>query len=236
MLRKHTDSGRLFFGVPLMAGDWIKVRTRLLEDPAVFRMSDMLGLSVEAVGGHLIRVWSWATDQVIDGNAPSVTRAHIDRIAGVSGMGESLASVGWITFTEHGAQFPNWDRHLAQGAKERALTAVRVARSRNGPSVTKTLPDKTITIDDDEEGSPFSGEQMQARIAALRRRPDWLQADKPWVSEPMAKTLARNRELTTPILLAAERVAKEGRNTLRNPAGCFLSEIRKALAELKGKK
>jgi len=219
-----------------MAGDWIKVRTRLLEDPAVFRMSDMLGLSVEAVGGHLIRVWSWATDQVIDGNAPSVTRAHIDRIAGVSGMGEALASVGWIAFSEHGAQFPNWERHLAQGAKERALTAVRVARSRNGPSVTKTLPDKRRTIDDDEEVSHFSGEQLQARIAALRRRPDWLPADKPWVSEPMAKTLARNQNITAAMLEAAAKVAKEGRATLRNPAGCFLSEIRKALEEAKGKK
>jgi len=218
-----------------MAGDWIKVRTRLLEDPAVFRMSDILGLSVEAVGGHLLRVWSWATDQVIDGNAPGVTRTHLDRIACVTGMGAALESVGWITFTDTGATFPNWERHLAQGAKERALTAVRVARSRNGPSVTKTLPDKRKTIDDDEEVSPFNGEQLQARIAALRRRPDWLQADKPWVSEPMAKTLAKNRDLTTGILLAAERVAKEGRNTLRNPAGCFLSEIRKALNEAKGK-
>ena len=218
-----------------MAGDWIKVRTRLLEDPAVFRMSDILGLSVEAVGGHLLRVWSWATDQVIDGNAPGVTRTHLDRIACVTGMGAALESVGWITFTDTGATFPNWERHLAQGAKERALTAVRVARSRNGTSVTKTLPDKRKTIDDDEEVSPFNGEQLQARIAALRRRPDWLQADKPWVSEPMAKTLAKNRDLTTGILLAAERVAKEGRNTLRNPAGCFLSEIRKALNEAKGK-
>jgi hypothetical protein len=150
-------------------------------------------------------------------------------------MGEALASVGWIMFSDRGAQFPNWERHLAQGAKERALTAVRVARSRNGPSVTKTLPDKRRTIDDDEGVSHFNGEQLQARIAALRRRPDWLQADKPWVSEPMAKTLARNPNITPAMLDAALKVAKEGRATLRNPAGCFLTEIRKALAEAKGK-
>jgi len=125
-----------------MAGDWIKVRTRLLEDPAVFRMSDLLGLSVEAVGGHLLRVWSWATDQVIDGNAPGVTRTHLDRIACVTGMGSALESVGWITFTDTGATFPNWERHLAQGAKARALTALRVQKSRNGASVTEALPEK----------------------------------------------------------------------------------------------
>ncbi len=125
-----------------MAGDWIKVRTRLLEDPAVFRMSDMLGLSVEAVGGHLIRVWSWATDQVIDGNAPSVTKAHLDRIACVTGMGHALECVGWISFDDTGAHFPNWERHLAQGAKARALTALRVQKSRNGASVTEALPEK----------------------------------------------------------------------------------------------
>jgi hypothetical protein len=218
-----------------MAGDWIKVRTRLLEDPAVFRMADLLGLSVEAVGGHLIRVWSWATDQVIDGNARGVTKAHLDRIASVTGMGDALESVGWLTFNNTGAIFPNWHRHLAQGAKERALTAARVAKSRNARGVTKALPDKRKTIDDDEEVSSFTEEQMQARIAALRRCPAWLPEGKPWVSEPMAKTLARNRLLTTDMLLAAERVAKEGRNTLRNPAGCFLSEIRKALESTKGK-
>jgi hypothetical protein len=105
-------------------------------------MSDMLGLSVEAVGGHLIRVWSWATDQVIEGNAPGVTEKHLDRIACVTGMGAALACVGWITFTDTGATFPNWDRHLAQGAKARALTALRVQKSRNGASVTDALPEK----------------------------------------------------------------------------------------------
>jgi hypothetical protein len=125
-----------------MAGDWIKVRTRLLEDPAVFRMADRLSLSVEAVGGHLLRVWSWATDQIIDGNAPGVTAAHLDRIAGVTGMGAAMAEVGWINFYQGGATFPNWERHLAQGAKERALAAKRVAKHRNARGVTESLPEK----------------------------------------------------------------------------------------------
>jgi hypothetical protein len=125
-----------------MAGDWIKVRTRLLEDPAVFRIADRLGISIEAVGGHLLRVWSWATDQIVEGNAPGVTEAHLDRIAGVTGMGAAMADVGWITFCTSGATFPNWNRHLAQGAKERALAAKRVAKHRNARGVTEALPEK----------------------------------------------------------------------------------------------
>jgi hypothetical protein len=214
-----------------MAGDWIKVRVKLPGDPSVATMSKALGISVEAVVGHLIRVWGWATDHIVDGHADSVTPDIIDAEARLPGMAESMEKSGWIRFTSKGAIFPKWDRHLSQGAKARELATERKRQERHAPSVTKTRPEKRReeSIDDDDEGSSFTDEQMRARIATLTRKPDWLPQGKPWVSEPAARKLARKANLTTEMLLAAERVARDGRNTLKNPAGAFLAEVHKAL-------
>jgi hypothetical protein len=220
-----------------MAGDWIKVRVNLPDDPAVFRMASVHGVSTEQIVGHLIRVWAWATDQLESGHARNVTLSQLDAVARVTGFGQSMVEVGWLVVQPDGLMFPRWERHLSQGAKQRVLATERKRRERveksqecHDASVTKTRLQKRRAIDDDEEVSNFSDEQMQQRIACLRHRPDWLPPGKPWVSEPMARNLARNPRLTSAILEAAAKVAREGRNTLRNPCGCFIAEIQKALS------
>lgn len=220
-----------------MAGDWIKVRVNLPDDPAVFRMASVHGCSTEQVVGHLIRIWAWATDQLEDGHARNVTLSQLDAVARVTGFGQSMVDVGWLVVQPDGLLFPRWERHLSQGAKQRVLATERKRKERgeksqdcHDASVTKTRLQKRRAIDDDEEVSSFSDEQMKQRVASLRHRPDWLPPGKPWVSEPMARNLARNPRLTAAILESAAKVAKEGRNTLKNPAGCFIAEIQKALS------
>lgn len=220
-----------------MAGDWIKVRVNLPDDPAVFRMASAHGVATEQVVGHLIRVWAWATDQLENGHARNVTLSQLDAVARVTGFGQSMVDVGWLVVQPDGLLFPRWERHLSQGAKQRVLATERKRKERGEKSqdchdanVTKPRLQKRRAIDDDEEVSTFSDEQMKQRIAALRHRPDWLPPGRPWVSEPMARNLARNPKITTEILVSAAKVAKEGRNTLRNPAGCFIAEIQKALS------
>lgn len=220
-----------------MAGDWIKVRVNLPDDPAVFRMASVHGCSTEQVVGHLIRIWAWATDQLEDGHARNVTLSQLDAVARVTGFGQSMVDVGWLVVQPDGLLFPRWERHLSQGAKQRVLATERKRKERgeksqdcHDASGTKTRLQKRRAIDDDEEVSSFSDEQMKQRVASLRHRPDWLPPGKPWVSEPMARNLARNPRLTAAILESAAKVAKEGRNTLKNPAGCFIAEIQKALS------
>jgi hypothetical protein len=225
-----------------MAGDWIKVRVNLADDPAVFAMASQLNLSNEAVVGHLIRVWSWATNQLEDGHAASVTECVLDRVSGAQGMTKAMLSVTWLSRVGTGFKFPRWERHLSQGAKARALATERQRKGRSrkchAESVTETRPEKrreeksSSLDDDDDKRRNLTREQLQARIAALTRRPDWMPQGKPWVSQTAAARLATDLRLTTEILTAAERVARDGRNTLKNPAGCFLTEIRKALKEI----
>lgn len=125
-----------------MAGDWIKVRVRLVDDPAVLAISTRFGILPETVVGYLIRAWSWATDQLVDGHAPGVTLAHFDRVVGLQNFGESLVEVRWLKATKSGLIFPKWDRHLSQGSKARALATNRKSQERHGASVTKTRPEK----------------------------------------------------------------------------------------------
>ena len=134
-----------------MAGDWIKVRVRLVDDPAVLAISTRFGMLPETVVGYLIRAWSWATDQLVDGHAPGVTLAHFDRVVGLQNFGESLVEVGWLKATKSGLIFPKWDRHLSQGSKARALATNRKSKERHGASVTKTRPEKRREEDSREQ-------------------------------------------------------------------------------------
>jgi|LakMenEpi03Aug12_release.lakeMendotaPanAssembly.Ray.scaffolds.fasta_scaffold244575_5 hypothetical protein len=138
-----------------MAGDWIKVRVRLVDDPAVLAISTRFGILPETVVGYLIRAWSWATDQLVDGHAPGVTLAHFDRVVGLPNFGESLVEVGWLKATKSGLIFPKWDRHLSQGSKARALATNRKSQERHGASVTKPRPEKRREEDRrEQERSP----------------------------------------------------------------------------------
>ena len=111
-----------------MAGDWIKMRTDLRDDPAVISIAAELGIDEDTVVGKLHRLWSWADRQTVDGNALGVTETWIDRYLGVTGFALSLVNVGWLSLLEDGLEIPNFDRHNGQSAKRRALTARRVAR------------------------------------------------------------------------------------------------------------
>src|SRR5690606_31903818 len=99
--------------------------------------------------GKLLRVWRWFDQQTIDGNAPGVTSALLDRLLGVSGLCAAMESVGWLESYEGGVRLPNFGRHNGKTAKNRALTAKRVANHKtnadgndkgNASSVTSALP------------------------------------------------------------------------------------------------
>lgn len=111
-----------------MAGDWIKLEHSTPDKPEVFRIAETLSIAPEHVLGCLIRVWMWADQQIAKGNAVAVTETSLDRIARVDGFGSAMASAGWLVTTSTGVEFPNFERHNGQTARNRALTAKRVAK------------------------------------------------------------------------------------------------------------
>lgn len=113
-----------------MAGDWIKMRTALADDPAVIAMADRLGVDEFSVVGRLHHLWSWADSQSRDGHAVGVTVRWLNRYVQCDGFAEALAHVGWLTIDDQGIRFPNFDRHNGESAKARGLAKNRKERQR----------------------------------------------------------------------------------------------------------
>jgi len=126
-----------------MAGDWIKIEHWTPDKPEVFRIAELLTIDPDAVSGKLLRIWIWADQQTIDGNAAvtqmyakcnagGVTKKLIDRLASVTGFADAMVAVGWLEEVAGGVVFVNFDRHNGETAKKRAQTAKRVKKSRDG--------------------------------------------------------------------------------------------------------
>lgn len=133
-----------------MAGEWLKFEASTPEKPEVFAMTAAMGWDdPDLTVGKLLRVWRWFDQQTIDGNAPNVTLALLDRISGVTGFAQAMCDVGWLIADATGLYLPHFDRHNGKTAKDRALTAKRVAKHKsnaegndkgNAPIVTSALP------------------------------------------------------------------------------------------------
>lgn len=133
-----------------MAGEWLKFEANTPEKPEVFAITVALGWDdPDLTVGKLLKVWRWFDQHTTDGNAASVSLALLDRIAGVTGLSQAMCDVGWLVEVNGGVSLPNFSRHNGKTAKERALTAKRVANHKsngagnggaNGASVSEALP------------------------------------------------------------------------------------------------
>jgi hypothetical protein len=133
-----------------VAGYWIKFDTSTPDKPEVWAIAGQLDIDPDAVVGKLLRVWAWFDDHSENGNAPSVTKALLDRRVGVTGFCDAMISSGWMDQTDGEVFLPNFDRHNGATAKSRGLTAKRVANHKasnargnakgNAPSVSSALP------------------------------------------------------------------------------------------------
>lgn len=134
-----------------MAGDWIPVRCNLPEDPAVIAIAAATSLDEFAVVGRLLKLWAWANQHTTDGNARGVTESWVDRQVGVSGFAAAMSAARWLLIDAGGVIFPKFDAWNSKNAKQRALTARRVACHKlkgnapgnapgNGASVSDALP------------------------------------------------------------------------------------------------
>ena len=125
-----------------MAFDWIKMRSNIDHDWRVVRMAELLGMPELHVVGCLWKVWSWADQNTVDGNAICVTDVTLERYTGVTGFAHAMRQVGWLKGENGALCLPNFLEHNGQTAKKRAQTQLRVAKHRNASSVTKALPEK----------------------------------------------------------------------------------------------
>lgn len=150
-----------------MAGEWLKFEANTPEKPEVLAITIAMGWDdPDLTVGKLMRVWRWFDQQTVNGNAPSVTAALLDRLLGVSGLCQAMANVGWLVIDDHGLTLPNFDRHNGKTAKDRALTAKRVATHKsngkgNAAIVSDALPREEKRREEDKEAIASSSASAQ---------------------------------------------------------------------------
>jgi hypothetical protein len=115
-----------------MAGDWIKMRGNLWDDPRVTCLVDLTDSSEALVVGALYWLWTTADQHTEDGRMPGLTLRQIDRKTGVQGIGNALVAVGWLEESEGSVTLLHFDEHNGESAKKRCQTAKRVAKHRSG--------------------------------------------------------------------------------------------------------
>lgn len=170
-----------------MAGDWIKVQCTTPDKPEVVAMAERLGIDQDAVVGKLIRLWVWADQQTVDGDAVNVTPAFIDRLTYCPGFAAAAVAVGWLIDRQGRLSIPHFDRHNGQSAKNRALTADRnrrlrdktdepsqPKRQRDAASVTKSSPEKRREENTEQEAAPRGRPQTDPK--AVPEFDPWLEA------------------------------------------------------------
>ncbi|MBT1896942.1 hypothetical protein K1J48_01870 [Enterobacter hormaechei] len=136
-----------------MASSWIKVEVITPDKPEIFQIAELLNIDPDAVLGKLVRIWAWADQQTIDGNAGSVTKGVLDRLAFITGFADALITVGWLAYVDEKLVLPNFERHNGESSKKRALTNRRVAehRKREMQNVTRTALQKELPEEEEEE-------------------------------------------------------------------------------------
>ncbi len=114
-----------------MAGDWIKMRVDLWDDPRAVRMASMLKANKATVCGALYRVWALGDQYTADGRLVGYTAETLDDSLGIPGFCEALRQVGWLLVEPDAVVIPDFAKHNGQSAKRRAQERDRKQLVRN---------------------------------------------------------------------------------------------------------
>lgn len=159
--------------------DYVKVKTRLRDDPKVIGLSD-------AAFRAFIHALCWSGEHETDGVVPL---ALIPR-----GCRRALADSGLLIIRESEAVFPNWGKHQLTRAEMDAkrIAGRNAARSRWGNATPSTEVEVQEEVEEEEHRN---AEGKGALRAVPTNRPD---EDQVYLASRLAK--AWDQELTIPAL------------------------------------
>jgi hypothetical protein len=113
-----------------MAGEWIKMRTNLWDDPRISKLCDITDQPEAAIVGGLYWLWATADEHTESGILPGLTTRAIDRKTGVTGLGQGLVAIGWLADHPEGVLIVGFDEHNGASAKRRCSEAKRKGETR----------------------------------------------------------------------------------------------------------
>lgn len=155
-----------------MAGDWIKMRIGLADDPAVIALACATKVDVDTVVGKLHRIWGWADQNTTDGRLEGVPASWLDNKVGKKGFADAMTKTNppWLVIDDTGITIPNFHRHNGDSAKSRAENSKRQSVSRNSRDKGAT----NVTKSDDK--SATREEKRREELIAPPSDGDWTAA------------------------------------------------------------
>lgn len=156
-----------------MAGDWIKMRGNLWDDPRIAALCDTTGASEATVIGGLYWLWATADQHSEDGIMPGLTLRGIDRKTGIQGLGVALVGINWLADHPEGVRLVRFEEHNGESAKRRCVDAKRKANLR---TLSTGEPDKLPT-DCGQDTPPLGArereeEELKAKTVVAALPPD----------------------------------------------------------------
>lgn len=113
-----------------MAGDWIKMRSNIKDDPDVVVMAGILKIDEFATVGRLHAVWAWLDQHSQNGTNVRITGGYLDRLTACAGFADAMRAVDWLRGDDGDLEFPNFDRHNGDSAKRRCQDSKRKNNAR----------------------------------------------------------------------------------------------------------
>jgi chorismate mutase len=110
--------------------DWLKVEKETPDKPEMLRLAAILSIHPDEALGKCFRFWRWCDSHSADGVLDGMNFDSIDALISCKKFAEALKKVGWLTEKNGVVRVPDYDKHMGQSAKRRALTAKRVAKSK----------------------------------------------------------------------------------------------------------
>lgn len=158
-----------------MAGDWIKMREDLHEDPAVLWMAQQLDTRAEMVVGYCHRFWGLVSRQTCDGCLKGPTLLSLGTVLGLPGFPELLVEAGWLEYDDSDPNMPvvtipKFEVHLSESAKKRALAAQRKQKeraekeAREREEMSRKSCDKNVTREEKRRVSSSNEEDRGSRL------------------------------------------------------------------------
>ncbi len=154
-----------------MAGDWIKMRGNLWDDPRVSSLCDIANCSEATAIGGLYWLWATADQHSEDGVLPGLSLRSIDRKTGITGFGQAMVDIGWLADHPEGVRIVRFDEHNGSSAKKRCQTAKRVANF------------KSTNAEVTQQALPSNGESVSSPLPRERE-----EKSKPSISEQTTST------------------------------------------------
>lgn len=114
-----------------MAGDWIKIRKCLPNDPRIVRMASALKADRFRTLGGVLSAWCLFDEHTDSGHLDGYTRELLNEVVGFPGLAEAMESVGWLEVGKNFLMAPRFEKHNGKTAKRRCQETVRKMSARN---------------------------------------------------------------------------------------------------------